>query len=481
MRNLSKSINESLFSYTQDVTWLYKGKECKVDSQRDFNKLLSVVCDDVYYKTPIINNELFNKHKLSGNISGAKAKYLQALLDDGDKPDLGFEADKFPPEKTIYYALLKNTGLHVNGEFMEAPSNKDIQTLWEACEDFMRSTMERPRKVGELIKLLSAQPYKIKEGCLDFWIPTYLFIKRQDYALYGENGQYIPNFNIELFDLMKKHSGSFKVKAYAVDGVKLQLFNQYRQFLNLDGSKAIKSKDFIDTIKPFLFFYNKQLNDYAKYTLKIDHQETLRFRDVLSRAKDPEKAFLEDLPEALGYDEEKLANEEQVQNYCYLIQRAVRELRGCYNSLIDRIEQHLVEGIGLSTYEYPDYVLELQDRLSKIKQHLLTPRQKEFYQHAMAKFDKRQEWYQSVCYAILDGPLDRMRDDQEEKLLDDLVFLFRECEKASVLSEGLNYRIDETEEERSNELEARIIEILTGDDNLDVYTIMRILQKKMKK
>ena len=476
---LNRVINESMFSYRSNVVWLYKGVVRDIRTQRDFNKLLSIVCDDVYCKTPIINNELFNKHKLSSNISAAKAKYLQALLENSDKPDMGFDADKYPPEKTIYFALLKNTGLHINGEFSDAPSNKEIASLWDASEEFLKSSVDKPRKVSDLIKILSYQPYKIKDGLLDFWIPTYLFIKRQDYALYGGNGQYIPNINSEFFDLLKKHPDEFKVKSYAIDGVKLQFFNQYRRFIGQGEEEAIKGTSFIETIKPFFFFYSKLLNEYAKNTKKIDHKETIRFRDILSKAKDPEKTFFEDLPLALGYESGK--GDDFVRDYCSIIQRAVRELRECYNQLIDRIENHLIKSLGLSTNEYPNYVDEIQSRLSMVKEHLLTPRQKEFYQHVMAKFDKRVEWYQSVCYSVLNSPLDRMRDEQEPKLLDDLVFLFRECEKQAVISEGLNYKIDEKEERLSNDLETKIDKILSGNNNLDVYTLTRILQKKIKK
>lgn len=476
---LNKTLCDSMFSYSEDVVWLYKGGIQEISSQRDFNKLLSAVCEDVYPLTPIINNELINKHKLSSNIAGAKAKYLQALLDNSDKTDLGFENDKFPPEKTIYYSLLRNTGLHVDGEFADAPSNHDIKSLWNACEDFLDSTREKARKLSELVKKLSAQPYKIKDGVLEFWLPTYLYIKRQDYSLYGENGQFIPNFNIELLDLMKKHIGEFRIKAYAVDGIKLQLFNQYRKFLNLGDNSSIKGGAFIETIKPFLFFYNRQLNEYAKQTKSLPHEETIRFREVLAHAKDPERAFLEDLPEALGYDDEKLKDEQAVQEYCYVIQRAVRELRGCYNQLIDRIESHLIECLGLENGEYSEYIKEIHRRLSKVKPHLLNPRQKEFYQHAMAVFDNRTEWYQSVCFSVLGSPLERMTDNQEPKLHDDIVFLFKECEQKAVLSESLDYRIDEKEEIRSKELEAKINNLLTGDDNLDVYTLMRILQKRL--
>ena len=476
---LNKTLSESLFSFGEDVIWLYKGSVQNINSQRDFNKLLSYVCEDVYSLTPVINNELFNKHKLSSNISGAKAKYLQALLENCDKVDLGFDEDKFPPEKNIYYSLLRNTGLHVNGEFADEPSNDEIKTLWDACEDFLSSTREKARKLSELVKKLSSKPYKLKDGLLEFWLPTYLFIKRQDYSLFGENGQYIPNFNIELLDLMKKHIGEFKVKAYAVDGVKVQLFNQYRKFLNLGDNASIKGGAFIETIKPFLFFYNRQLNDYAKHTKSLPHEESIKFRDVLAHAKDPEKAFLEDLPEALGYDDDKLKDDNAVQDYCYVIQRAVRELRGCYNQLIDRIESNLIESLGLESGEYSEYIIELQKRLSKVKPHLLNPRQKEFYQHAMSHFENRTEWYQSVCFSVLGSPLDRMSDEQEPKLHDDIVFLFKECEQKAILSQSLNYKIDETEEKRSHELESKINKLLTGDNNLDVYTLMRILQTKL--
>lgn len=66
---------------------------------KDFNQLLSVVCDEIYSQTPVLNNELFNKHKLSGSISSAKGKYLAALLNQSNEQDLGFPGDKFPPEK----------------------------------------------------------------------------------------------------------------------------------------------------------------------------------------------------------------------------------------------------------------------------------------------------------------------------------------------------------------------------------------------
>ena len=98
----------------------------------------------------------------------------------------------------------------------------------------------------------------------------------------------------------------------------------------------------------------------------------------------------------------------------------------------------------------------------------------------MAEFDSRQEWYQSICYAALEQPLERLRDEQEEQLIDNLVYLFRECEKHSVVSEAMSYVVDDEEKKKSGELESKIEAILSDDRNLDVYVLLNILKKKMK-
>lgn len=503
---LNKAIFHGLYSYSGDTCWIYKGMKKAVCSQRDFNKLLSEVCDDVYSKTPIINNELINRHSLSSNISAVRAKYIEALLWHSDEEDLGFANDKFPPEKTIYYTLLKNTGLHVNGEFRTSPSNSEIDTLWDACEDFLASTVNMARKVSELIHLLLDRPYKMKKGLLDFWIPTYLFLKRQDYSLYDTStGTYMPNVNREFFDLLQKYPDDFKIKAFNVSGIELAFYNQYRKFLNVGSDTTIKNEGFIETVKPFFAFY-RRLNDYTKHTKKLDNLTTLRFREVLAEAKDPEKTFFVDLPAALGYDENKLEKEEFVEQYCQLIQMAVKELRSCYNHLIDRIERRLVEELSLSSNEYAVYIGEIQERLKAVKTHLLTDKQREFYNHVMTRFDQRIEWYQSICYTVLGHNLDSMKDDEEEGLLDGLVYLFRTCEKYTKISElttsegdinegfsfdmvttdGKNIRnqtyiLPNKDVEKADQLEKLVMNLLTGNDNVDMCALLRIIEKKISK
>ena len=502
---LNKAISDNLFSYKNRVVWVFDGKEQKIESHRDFNQLLSRVCNEVYCKTPVMANELFNKHKLSGTIAAARKSYLTYLTEHYSDDGMGFPEDKFPPEKTIYSSLLLNTGLHQNGEFADAPTNKGFMPLWDACEEFLQSSENKARKISELIKLLSAQPYKLKQGFLEFWIPTYLFIKRQDFALYdASKGAFMPNVNMEFFDLLQKHPGDFEIKKFVIDGVKLGFFNQYRRFINLGDEFTINKTNFIETIKPFLNFYIR-LNEYTKHTRKFDHESTMKFRDVLAKSKDPEKAFFEDLPEALGFTQEKLRQEEFINEYGKIIQRAIKELRSCYSQLIDRLEARLVDEFGLQSYDYSDYIIEVRERLAHVKAYLLTDKQREFYHHVMTEYDNRTLWYQSICYTILEQRLDALRDEQEDKLADDLIYLFRECEKYSdisqrigdtekneaysfdmVTSKGTNVRtqtyvLPEKDKSIVYDLEKRINKLLSGDTNIDVCTLLSILNKKMNK
>lgn len=502
---INKELSDSLFSYNNQVVWIYNGKEQNVRSHRDFNKLLSRVCDEIYFQTPELRNELFNRHKLSGTISTARKNYLSALIEHNAEEDLGFPPYKFPPEKTIYYSLLKDTGLHANGTFDDTNVKPSFRSLWDASEEFLQSTINKPRRISELTHTLLDKPYKVKQGLLDFWIPTYLFIRRQDFALYdATRGSFIPNVNMEFFDLLQKHLGDYQVKKFSVDGVKLGFFNQYRRFVNLGDEFSISTQSFIETIKPFLSFYVR-LNDYTKHTHKFNHRSTMRFRDVLAQAKDPEQAFFEDLPNALGFDREKFKDEQAINEYGQIIERAIRELRTCYTNLIDRIEERLVDEFGLTSGDYSEYIFEIRRRLANVKTHLLTDKQKEFYHHVMTEYENRTLWYQSICYTILDQRLDTLRDEQEDKLVDDLVYMFRECEKYAdisrmtgedeksdaysfdlVTNKGTNvrtstYLLPEKDKKKATKLQKDIEKMLTGNNNLDVCILLELLNNKITK
>lgn len=505
---LNKAINHSLMSFSTNVEWYYKGEKRKISSQKDFNKLLSVVCDDVYYSTPIVQNELFNKQKVNSAISLARVTLLNMLIVDSCvmQDELGFEKDKFPPEKTIYYTLLKNTGIHCQKNCiytLSEPQTYSIKDLWDKCEAFLNSSIEKQRKLGDLIRDLKLAPFKLKQGFLDFWIPIYLIIKKQDYSLYDSEDRYIPYLNREVLDILQKSPTEFKIKAFAIDGVKIEFFNQYRNFINLNDRDLITQDSFLETIKPFLVFYNN-LNDFAKSTQNFDNPQTVKFRNVLAKAKDPEKTFFEDLPAAFGFKNDSLAkNEEFLTQYQDLIKDAIRELRSCYSNLIKRIEDNLIEVLGLEANIFNEYKTELDNRFKGVKTNLLSSKQKSFLNRLLMGQSDKTLWYESICYVVIDKPLVSIKDNEITFLIETLKHLlitltkFVDISKAAknnsnseiynfelVSTQGTikpqSYILPESQKKKTDELESKITNILSGDYNLDVCTLLRILKNKIK-
>ena len=499
-QKLNEAISSSLTSSSNDVVWYFKGKEMSVQSVRDFNKLLSYVCDSVYHATPIIRNELFNRQKLSSAISLARVNLLDAMLNHFDEPEFGIES--FPPEKTIYYTLFKDSGIHYkdeNGNWtLGAPHNNDLKSLWDESVKFLKSTIDKPRKLTDLVKILKTAPFKLKQGVIDFWIPIFLFINQQDFALYNGN-VFVLRINKEVFELIQKRMGDFSVKAFQVSGVRLEFFKRYRQFLQKDDTVAISSNSLVETVKPFFHFY-RGLNNYAKNTRKFDNAYTAKFRDVLSNAQDPSKTFFEDLPAALGYKE--LNSNEFVLQYLDLIRIAVRELNNCYDNFIDRIEEKIVEHLGLPR-QFECYKETLELRYRTIDSRILTPKTRSFLDRLLSPSLTKKEFIEKIAFVINDKRLDETKDSEEPMLIHQILHILSELERYSALGSGSSidgseafsfelatnsgnysknqtYRLPISKFKTAEKIAHQIEALLSDDDELNICVLLKILNKRVK-
>ena len=379
--------------------------------------------------------------------------------------------------------------------FVHTPN---LQSLWTVCSDFLAKSTEKAFKLSDLVKTLKMRPYKLKQGVIDFWLPIFLFVRQQEFALY--NGEtFVLNINKELFELLQKRLNDFTIKAFDVNGIKLELFNKYREFLNKERGETITSNSLMDTIRPFFNFYNG-LNKYAKTTRKFDYDVTAKFRDVLATAKDPCKAFLEDIPAALGYND--FHNEEFAAQYLQLIKTAVHELVICYDLFIDRIEDAVVGYLGLP-HDYIKYKEILVQRYSSINKGLLTTKSKSFLDRVLAPSDNKREFYEKIGLVVFDRKIESIEDKEEALFLSNLTHLFGELERYTAFNEVNNetdevafnfelatskgdfkssrtYRLPKVKLAEVAEIENRIQTLLSGNDELDVCILLKMLNEKLR-
>lgn len=493
-----------IYSDKSAILWYYKGKKEITTDRKIFNGVLSKICEEVYCNTPIYKNEMVNKTKISSAVATARRNLIRAIVENWSIKDLGFPENKFPPEKTIYLSLLRETGIHIGsngGYILTEPKEQSLLPLWNVCIKFLENAKSERINLSELVEFLSSKPFKLKQGFIDFWLPIFLFIKRDDFALFCE-GTYIPDINDEVLDLVVRNIKDFEIKTFDIAGVKLDLFYKYRMLLNQPKQEKPSNKSFIETIKPFLTFY-RGLPEYAKITRRLS-KKTVALREAIANAKDPEKTFFEDFPRALGCNILYLKDtQEELENYVAQLQNSIRELRGCYEELVNRVENFILEEIIGEKLSFPGYKVQLQERFRKLKKHLLLPHQKVFHQRLISELDDRKSWMSSVAHACIGKSLDSINDEDEvilhEKLRDVIHELDNLCElskadvdeaKEDVLKlevtsfvEGIKKNLIRLPKKKAKELiqlESIIKAKLSKDRQLNVATLTKLLQDQLR-
>ncbi len=399
------------------VQWFFRGEKIDVNNSRAFNTVLSNICQTVYWKTPVLKSELINKSKLSPAVGTARKELLKVVVEKPELEYLGIEG--FPPEKSVYLSLLKETNIHTfkDGEWQFADSvTGRFSNLFEECNQFIEGSKGAERAIDELYTILGKQPFKLKKGFLDFWIPIYIFIKNESFALYGKNG-FVPDIDYNVLELLVKNPKDYHIKAFDSDGIRVQLFNKYREFLSLEELTQTSNDSFIKTVVPFIKFY-KDLKEYSKQTKKIS-KKAIKIRSALANSIDPEKLFFEQFPEALGYDIVQLNKEpELLKKFIDDLQSSVRELRGTYDGLLNRFES-IINSLWGDPLDFNGYKSKLRARYdSSLKQNLLLPGQKTFYDRLLSPLDDRNAWLSSISQSVIGKTLDRINDDEEHVLYD---------------------------------------------------------------
>lgn len=501
---LNHKILNSLYGSKTSVTWFFNGEEKILESPKAFNAYLSEICSTKYNKTPYFNNELVNKHKISATIHSAKRNYFRALANNWDIPQLGFPEDKFPAEKTIYLSLLDDNGIELYSENLEpiAPNNKNgFIDLWEASEEFLESAKSGKRKVSDFWDILSKRPFKLKKGFIEFWIPTYLFIKRDEFALFN-NGIYTPLITEDILELLAKVPADFNVKAFALEGVRLDLFNSYRKFLDINTDSKANAQTFIETIKPFLVFY-RGLPEYSKHTKRLS-KEGLAIREAIARSTDPEQSFFEDFPIALGYSVASLQKDRaELQHFVAQLQEAIKEVRNCYDELANRFENYIQDKFFSRNPDFETYKSKFQQRYRNLHRHLLLNEQKSFVQRLDSQIEDKKAWLSSLAQSLTGRALDKFRDEDELKLydrfnamvlsLDSLTNLSQSSfdhEKEFVFDISINsfgearenkiIRLPKTKVPQVNELERKVAGLLSEDKNINLAALTALLKHLMQ-
>jgi len=397
-----------LYDTPQKSIWFWKGKKLSINSKRELQETFSRVLESIYCNSPAIHNELINRDKPSSQAVAGRNKLLVAMHDYPKIADLNIQ--KFPPEKAIYRAVLKETGLHreMKGElqFAEPTEESELYETWKAIRDFFSQAESKPVSLDELAKILLAPPLGVKEGLLPILFYAAFIIDRHELAIY-EDRKYVPCLQPDHLERLSRKPGSFSVQRFRVDGIRASIYEEYSKAL----FRNKKQRTVIQLIAPLTDF----LQDLPEYTQKTKSSdlsiEAQRVRSAFQLAKSPEVFLFEDLPKALGYDVSYQTNDKELVGFSDSLQNVLRELKHAYPKLIEHQKELLGRAFQLSYDDIEELRRNISGRYTGLDQYTVdTDGLKAFLMRLTKRDGDDESWLQNILMFLGHKPAAKWTD-----------------------------------------------------------------------
>ena len=333
-------------------TWYHKGQSVDtINSQRTRNAYLSEICDEIYNETPIIQNELINRRKISGAATTARKKLIQAMLENRDKKDLGITG--YPAEMSIYRSLLWDTGIHreTDGVWGFHPpkieDKNEIEHTWTAIENFLETCEGERQPVVKLYEHLMAPPYGVRSGPLPILLSAVILHYKTEIALY-ENGSFIADWSMPVFERFLKAPQLFELKRFRIMGSRSHLLSQLFEVFNQSGKS--QTPDLLTVVAPLI----QTIAQLPKYTLTTQElsDNAKNLRKVVLNAREPDELLFNQLPEVLGFPTfgmQETIDRKVTLKFFKTLKKALSELEKTYKTLLNSIEQKLAKAFSLTT------------------------------------------------------------------------------------------------------------------------------------
>lgn len=177
--DLKEVLNYYINSYTRPEeygsSYYHQGQIEEIIRKAELTDLMSKICEKIYSKTPIINNEAINRNEPTTIALNSRNKIITALLRNELEPNLGFTGGG--QEVSIMRSTLKRTNLLVENNNTNTMSidlsNKELSSVITEIIDFIeKSKSDNGICFSELYENLISQEHRI--GLRKGVIPLYI-------------------------------------------------------------------------------------------------------------------------------------------------------------------------------------------------------------------------------------------------------------------------------------------------------------------
>ena len=383
-------------------------------TREGFNAALSTLCDRVYDRGPVLWNELINRDELTSQGARAQRQLISALLTNPTEPRLGIRG--FGPDYSIYASVLERTGIHRNdgGNWhFFPPSDRGLEPLWRAVEDFCLSARSERKVLSELYDDLASPPFGVKRGVIPIVIAAVLQYHHEDVSVYHE-GSFVPILRPAHFELLVKNPGDFAVKHFELQGVRWSLFRDLQELL-AEGEPPrpprLRNATLLTVVRPLVRFA-ADLPSVTRAATDLA-PESSAVRDALLTVTEPDDLLFSALPLALGGrplgpgERTTPTTRDRFRN---TLVTALRELQAYYDELLDRCRKAIHRAFAVRA-DITRLREDLRVRASYLVGAVIEPRLRSFVLAAADESARDREWIESLAMIVADRPVESWGQD----------------------------------------------------------------------
>ncbi len=327
--------------------WMLLGTQARELPGGRGSAALSDAADDAYRDTPRVRNEMLNRSELTSQGAKARGMLLAAMIEHGAEPGLGMQG--YGPEVAMYRAFLGRTGLHgwdKRNDVMafRKPKEKSLKPAWRRIQEEFKQSTSRRINLSEVYTALLSPPYGMKEGAIPVLVTAALLAASDAVAIY-EHGTFKPLLTPELSERMVRNPSHFDIKHFAnTIGARRQAVDALASKFELRPSFHKHRVSNVLTVVGHLVSRISRLDNYTRQTHNLS-PATVRARDVLLAAVEPDELLFVSLPSALGFPPVPAGQEEYAlaKGYAAGVAEALDELSTCFQRLLEQQLDHLLE------------------------------------------------------------------------------------------------------------------------------------------
>ncbi|MCC7643317.1 MULTISPECIES: hypothetical protein [unclassified Janthinobacterium] len=426
IRRAEKHVRDSLegldnlaVSNGQRLAWHHCHADSPIilSSGKDLLTFLGKECKRIYSQTPRVLNELINRRYPSSAAVAARTKLVEAMTMNPEKPFLGMDSTKRPPEMALYLSVLEHGNFHMKGEngwVFRVPSEEEDACRLIPTFDLITKTLQQRGNdvlipLTEVFEILSLPPFGLREGLQPFVVAIYLATHHQRVAVY-EDRTYLHEVGGDAFLRLMKEPQHFHLQHCELDTVRTELLTNLLSQLQIDPRDASKA-DLLDLIRPLAIFIGREVPDYARKTQTLSAVAGAVRRALLD-AREPLKLVFVTLPIACGFEPVGAQGLSDPHEFAASLKKALHEIRTAYPNLIERLAASLSAAFRV---ELPAATarLNIADRAAQLSVAVTEPSLKAFALRLSDKTLEQREWIESIANLLARKSPERWTDKDE--------------------------------------------------------------------